>query len=188
MSQPVPAGAPRPLAALALSAGPRSGEALPVPQPVVTVGRAPSCEVVVDDDSVSDRHARLAYEAGSWTVTDLGSTNGTAVEGKRVEPNQPAPLPYGAALRLGGVQLRFTEVEAADLEAARAGYVPPEAPKTLREERSGARFPVWLLFLLAVLAAVIAIIVYTLVAGPAVQPAASAEGAPLLLALAAALP
>jgi hypothetical protein len=186
MSDPVPV---RPLAALALSAGPRTGDALPVPAPVVTVGRAPACEVVVDDDSVSDRHARLAYEGGAWSVTDLGSTNGTAVEGTRLEPNVAVPLPYGAALRLGGVQLRFTAVEEADLEAARAEYVPPAEAKTLREERSGARFPVWLLFVVAVLAVVIAIIVYTLVAPPPPIPAgAGVEGAPRLLAVLAGAP
>ena len=186
MAEPVPAGPPRALAALALSAGPRSGEALPVPQPVVTVGRAPSCEVVVDDDSVSDRHARLAYEQGGWTVTDLGSTNGTAVEGERLAPNASAPLPYGAALRLGGVHLRFTAVDAADPEAARASYVEPEAPRTLREERSGARFPVWLLFVLAVLAVAVAILVYTLVIATPAQ--ASGGWAEPLLALASSAP
>jgi hypothetical protein len=167
MSDPVPAGEARPLAALALSAGPRSGETLPVARPVVTVGRAPGCEVVVDDDSVSDRHARLAYGDGGWTVTDLGSTNGTAVEGKRLEPQLPAPLPYGAALRLGGVHLRFTAMDDADLETARAAYVPAEAPKTLREERAGPRFPVWLLFLLLVLAVALGIIAYALLVPPA---------------------
>jgi hypothetical protein len=167
MSDLAPAGAPRPLATLARAAGPRAGEALAVARPVATLGRAASCDVVVDDDSVSDRHARLAYEAGAWTLTDLGSTNGTAVEGARLEPNVPAPLPYGAALRLGGVRLRFEEAAGADPDAARAAYVEPETPRTLREERRGPRFPVWLLVELAELAAVIAIVVYILVAAPA---------------------
>jgi hypothetical protein len=189
MSQPVPAGGPTPLAALAVTAGAHSGRALSVPLPVVTVGRAPACEVVVDDDSVSDRHARLAYEAGGWSVTDLGSTNGTAVEGTRLEPNVAAPLPFGAALRLGGVRLRFEEVAEADPETARAAYVPPAAPKTLREERSGARFPVWLLLLLAVIAAVIAMLLYTqLAAPPAAAPGAAAWEAPRLPAAAVPLP
>lgn len=185
MSQPVPVGAPRPLAVLARSTGPLRGVALAVPQPVVTVGRSPACEVVLDDDSVSDRHARLAYEAGAWTVTDLGSTNGTAVEGTRIEPDRATPLPYGAALRLGGVQLELSEVADADLDAARAGWVPPAHAKTLREERAGARFPVWLLFVLAVLAAVIAIIAYTLLASAPVPAGGAAAGGTLLLALAA---
>lgn len=190
MSDPVPAGAPRPLAALARSSGPAGGGTLPVEQPVATLGRAPSCEVVVDDDSVSDRHARLAYENGAWTVTDLGSTNGTAVDGARLAPGVPAPLPYGATLRLGGVKLAFAEVEDADPEAARAAYVAPEAPRTLREERAGPRFPVWLLFLLAVLAAAIAIIVYTQVAAPPPPVGAAGPGGVpgLLLAAAAPLP
>ena len=171
MSSLAPAGRSGPLASLALMAGPRYGEELPVPTPVVTVGRAAGCDVVVDDDSVSDRHARLEYDLGGWNITDLESTNGTAVEGVRLAPGVPTPLPYGATLRLGGVQLQFREAEHADVDAARAGYVPPEAPKTLREERRGPRFPVWLVVVLLVLAAVIGMILYiNLTAVPAAPP------------------
>jgi Inner membrane component of T3SS, cytoplasmic domain len=158
MSSVVPAG--RPLASLALMAGPRYGEELPIPSPAVVVGRAAGCDVVVDDDSVSAQHARLEYDLGAWRITDLGSTNGTAVEGVRLAPDLATPLPYGASVRLGGVQLQFREQEGADVDAARAGYVPPEAPRTLREERSGARFPLWLVLLLLLIAVVIGMIVY----------------------------
>ena len=48
------------------------------------LGRHPSCDVVVDDPSVSRRHARLRYRDGGWTVCDLDSTNGTTVNGCRV--------------------------------------------------------------------------------------------------------
>jgi hypothetical protein len=161
MSSLAPSGRPGHLASLALMAGPRYGEELPVPSPVVTVGRAAGCDVVVDDDSVSAQHARLEYDLGAWRITDLQSINGTAVEGVKLAPNVPTPLPYGATVRLGGVQLQFREAEGADVETARAGYVPPEAPKTLREERSGARFPLWLVLLVLILAVVIGMIVYT---------------------------
>lgn len=161
MSSLAPSGRPGHLASLALMAGPRYGEELPVPSPVVTVGRAAGCDVVVDDDSVSARHARLEFDLGAWRITDLQSTNGTAVEGVRLAPDVPTPLPYGATVRLGGVQLQFREAEGADVEGARAGYVPPEQPRTLREERSGARFPLWLVLLVLILAAVIGMIVYT---------------------------
>jgi Inner membrane component of T3SS, cytoplasmic domain len=161
MSSLAPSGRPGPLASLALMAGPRYGEELPVPSPVVTLGRAAGCDVVIDDDSVSAQHARLEYDLGAWRITDLQSTNGTAVEGVRLAPDVPTPLPYGATVRLGGVQLQFREAEGADVETARAGYVPPEAPKTLREERRGARFPLWLVLLVLLLAVVIGIIVYS---------------------------
>lgn len=161
MSSLAPSGRPGHLASLALTAGPRNGEELPVPAPVVTVGRAAACDVVVDDDSVSGRHARLEYQQGAWRITDLRSINGTAVEGVKLAPDVPTALPYGATVRLGGVHLQFREAEGADVDAARVGYVPPAAPRTLREERSGARFPLWLVLLIILLAVVIGMIIYS---------------------------
>lgn len=189
MSSLAPSGRPGPLASLALMAGPRYGEELPVPSPVVTVGRAAGCDVVVDDDSVSAQHARLEYDLGAWRITDLQSINGTAVEGVKLAPNVPTPLPYGATIRLGGVQLQFREAEGADVEAARAGFVPPEAPRTLREERSGARFPLWLVLLILLIAVIIGIIVYSNYARTAgVALDADSPAITTLLALAAATP
>jgi pSer/pThr/pTyr-binding forkhead associated (FHA) protein len=188
MSSLAPSGRPGHLASLALMAGPRYGEELPVPSPVVTLGRAAACDVVVDDDSVSAQHARLEFDMGAWRITDLQSINGTAVEGTRLAPNVPTPLPYGATVRLGGVQLQFREAEGADVESAAKGYVPPPAARTLREERSGARFPLWLVLLVLILAAVIGMIVYTNYArstGVALHAPAAVEA---LLALVAAAP
>jgi pSer/pThr/pTyr-binding forkhead associated (FHA) protein len=155
-----------PLAALALTAGPRYGEELPIPKPIVTVGRAAASDVVIDDDSVSAAHARLEWDLGAWRITDLGSTNGTAVEGIKLAPNIPTPLPYGATVRVGGVKLQFREVAQANPERARAEYVAPEKPATLREERSGFRFPVWLALLLLVLLVVIGFLVFQSMSTP----------------------
>jgi hypothetical protein len=145
-----------PLATLGIAAGPRYGEQIPVPAPVVTVGRAAGCEVVIDDDSVSAKHARLEYDLGAWRITDQGSTNGTAIEGVKLAPDVPTPLPYGATVRFGGVKLQFREVAEADLEAARAGWAEPEKAVTLKEERRGFRFPLWLALLVVLLLALVA--------------------------------
>ena len=52
---------------------------------VVTVGRGEDCEVVLPaDETVSRRHVRLDRSDAGWTVTDLGSRNGTFVNGRRV--------------------------------------------------------------------------------------------------------
>jgi pSer/pThr/pTyr-binding forkhead associated (FHA) protein len=48
------------------------------------VGRHPACDVVVADPSVSRRHAQLTFRDGVWILQDLGSTNGTTVNGERV--------------------------------------------------------------------------------------------------------
>lgn len=158
-------GRPGALAALALTAGPRYGEQLPIAKPIVTVGRAANSDVLIDDDSVSALHARLEWDLGAWRITDLGSINGTAVEGVKLAPNIPTPLPYGSTVRVGGVRLQFREVAAADPEVARAAYVEPPRPTTLREERSGFRFPVWLAILLLVVLVVAAILVFQYAGG-----------------------
>ncbi|HSU13907.1 FHA domain-containing protein [Longimicrobium sp.] len=145
-----------PLATFGVAAGPRYGEQIPVPAPVVTVGRGAGADVVIDDDSVSVQHARLEFDLGAWRITDLDSTNGTAIEGVKLAPNVPTPLPYGAAVRFGGVKLQFREVESADLAAARAAYVPPAKEVTLKEERRGFRFPLWLALLVVILLALLA--------------------------------
>ncbi len=51
----------------------------------VVIGRAEDCNMVIDDPTVSRRHARLVTRGERWEITDLGSTNGTAVNGWRVD-------------------------------------------------------------------------------------------------------
>jgi pSer/pThr/pTyr-binding forkhead associated (FHA) protein len=145
-----------PLATFGIAAGPRYGEQIPVPAPVVTVGRAAGCEVLIDDDSVSAQHARLEYDLGGWRITDLASINGTAIEGVKLAPDVPTPLPYGATVRFGGVKLQFREMANVDVDAARAEWAEPEKAATLKEERRGFRFPLWLAVLVVILLALLA--------------------------------
>ncbi len=62
-----------------------------------TIGRAPDCDIQIDDPGISRAHARIDLAAPP-VVVDLGSTNGTWVDGRRV---QQATLHDGAALALG---------------------------------------------------------------------------------------
>jgi Protein of unknown function (DUF3662)/FHA domain len=70
-----------------------------------TLGRSRDCEIVVDDPNVSRRHAEVRPSGGSWTVHDLGSTNGIKVNGRRVE--SPQSLRPGDTLELGTSKLTF---------------------------------------------------------------------------------
>lgn len=150
MSETSQGGPPGALAVLGILKGPRYGEELAIPAPVVVVGRAARCDVVVADDSVSATHARLEFDTGAWRITDLDSANGTTVEGVRLAPQVPTPLPYGSTVRLGGVTMQFRGVRDADPAAARATFVPPPPPTTLRQERTGFRLPLWLVALVLV--------------------------------------
>ena len=72
------------------------------PGNVKTVGRAPRADFVVDAALVSRLHCRLAAGAGEIEATDLKSTNGTYVNGERVDR---ATLRDGDRLRVGAIEL-----------------------------------------------------------------------------------
>ncbi len=84
---------------LTVLAGPLSGTQLGLHTSSVLIGRAPSCTLVVDDDTASGRHARIFPHDGGWYVEDLGSTNGTWVGSSRV--SDPVPVPLGTPVRVG---------------------------------------------------------------------------------------
>ncbi|MBW3628092.1 MAG: FHA domain-containing protein [Gemmatimonadetes bacterium] len=161
------------LAIFGVQAGPRSGEEIAVRSPVLTLGQGSQNDVVLADDSVSTTHARLEYAAGAWLLTDLGSTNGTYVEGSRLPPNAPTPLPYGSQIRFGGLRLLFNQVPAADLDAARASYTPPSAAVPVAERRGGMRVPVWIFLLLVLIFAAIAFFAVGASSQPPLDPAAA---------------
>lgn len=71
----------------------------------LTLGRdpqaSPAAAVLALHDNVSRRHAEIRVDtAGDVTITDLGSLNGTYLDGRRLPPGQPTPLPGDALLRL----------------------------------------------------------------------------------------
>ena len=73
----------------------------------VLIGRSRDCDVTLDDPNVSRRHAELRREGSTWLVSDLGSTNGVKVNGRRVDDH---PLSPGDEIVLGLEHLTF-EVE-----------------------------------------------------------------------------
>ena len=80
------------------------GDSLPL-LGVNSLGRNPNNTIPVVDDSVSGDHLLLSHDGGSWRVEDLGSTNGTYINGHRVEKN--AVLAYGDIIQLGRTKLRL---------------------------------------------------------------------------------
>ncbi|HXG40418.1 MAG TPA: FHA domain-containing protein [Candidatus Limnocylindrales bacterium] len=83
---------------------PPVGSAIPL-DAVTTIGRDVNNTVVVDDPFVSAEHAALTFRGRAWYVEDLGSTNGTYVNGSLVEG--VAPLGFGDELQVGQVRLRL---------------------------------------------------------------------------------
>jgi hypothetical protein len=74
------------------------------------VGRGPSSSLVLDDRFVSEEHAKLLWNGQSWQVRDLGSRNGTFVDGRRLDPGELAPLKKGSVVAFGDEE-RWTLVD-----------------------------------------------------------------------------
>lgn len=107
-------------ARLLVVAGPDAGGVHLLRGGEVRIGRSAEADVPLDDPDVSRLHCAVAVAAdGSVTVTDLGSTNGTLLDGAPVPAGSPEALPAGALLRLGESVLRVVT------EAGRAA--PPAA-------------------------------------------------------------
>jgi hypothetical protein len=84
--------------------GGRKGETVPLNGPI-QIGRAEACQIQVDDTYVSSFHARVYSRDGAWYVEDLGSTNGTYLNQRRV--TSPAELRAGDRLRVGKTTLEL---------------------------------------------------------------------------------
>lgn len=81
--------------------GPLAGMSVPLSASTITLGRAPSNTVVLDDEFVSSHHARVYPDPNteSWAIEDLNSTNGTVVNQQRI--STPTVLPAGVPVRIG---------------------------------------------------------------------------------------
>lgn len=83
--------------------GPQSGELFQLRGRAI-VGTAPDCDVVLREPSISGRHAEFVANHGAFRVTDLGSTNGTYVNDRRINTSD---LIDNDSVRLGRVNLKF---------------------------------------------------------------------------------
>jgi hypothetical protein len=84
---------------LVMHVGPNPGKVYELSQDEVTIGRDIGNTIVINDPEVSRRHARLTAQAGGYVLEDLGSTNGTFVDGQRLMG--PHMLRSGETIMLG---------------------------------------------------------------------------------------
>ncbi|MDQ3265250.1 MAG: FHA domain-containing protein, partial [Myxococcota bacterium] len=89
---------------LLLLTGPSAGRRYELREEA-TIGRSPSCEIPLEDVKVSRRHARVFLQDGRAQVVDLGSRNGTLINGERIE--QAQPLTQGDQFQVGTTTFLF---------------------------------------------------------------------------------
>jgi DNA-binding response OmpR family regulator len=98
-------------AALLIQQPDGSIQEVPLQVEQMVLGRAPECDVVVEGRLISRQHATISRAGASYMLEDLGSHNGTTVNGRRV--NEPWTLHDGDLIELGGVgRLTFVDGDA----------------------------------------------------------------------------
>jgi len=119
-------------------------------QEVVSIGRSVENDVVVDEVHVSGFHAKIENPGGQVVIKDLGSTNGTFVNGKKIK--SPAILQGGETIQFGTqVQIKFTPL-IEDVEDRTVigtpeempDYIPQEIP-VIKKSKTKKKFPIWII-------------------------------------------
>ncbi|WP_026530065.1 FHA domain-containing protein FhaB/FipA [Haematomicrobium sanguinis] len=95
---PAPVAPTRPTT-LQVVEGPHAGTVLELASSPILIGRAQEATLVLDDDYASGRHARLFPQGSRWFVEDLGSTNGTYLDGNQL--TRALPVEVGTPIRIG---------------------------------------------------------------------------------------
>lgn len=92
---------------ISIADGPQAGVSAPLDGEPVTIGRGSDCQIKLDDDYSSTRHARIFLSDGQWWVEDLGSTNGTYLDGQRL--TRPVQAEIGGSIRIGRTTLTLAK-------------------------------------------------------------------------------
>lgn len=120
-AKPRPPGQRSPF--LMIFAGGTPGELIPLKPPRQTVGRGEGCAIRFDDEALSPSHAVLDFDSqGRLRVIDSRSSSGVLVNGVRLLPLQPKPLRSGDRLQLGGVVLKYVELDQLEEQAHRQQF------------------------------------------------------------------
>jgi len=113
---------------LEVEEGERAGERFPVEGDRVTIGRKAEHTIVFRDARVSGSHAEIALAGDHYLLRDLGSTNGTFLEGRKVEEVVLSP---GDRITVGGEALRFVDADAVEASPKRLAAAPAPARRSL---------------------------------------------------------
>jgi len=119
----------RTVATLQIITGPLTGRLFKIDRDVVIIGRNPDCDLVLEPMSISRRHASIVQRNGDYLLEDIGSTQGTYVNGQKL--TQGVILENGCTIRIGQLQMTFhlMKPKRAHRPAPKAGLVDPEPEK-----------------------------------------------------------
>jgi uncharacterized protein involved in exopolysaccharide biosynthesis len=99
-------------ASLLVVSGPTAGKVFNLLGPETIIGRSPSAGVRIQEGAVSIQHAKVLRAEGRHVLVDLGSTNGTFLNGRRLEAHQPVPIAPGDSIQIAETVLAYVSVGA----------------------------------------------------------------------------
>ncbi len=111
---------------LVMRAGPTPGKAFPVSGKSFTIGREPGNGIVINDPEISRKHSRMWLQGSTYSIEDLGSTNGTFVNGVRL--SAPHSLRPGEVVALGEQISLVFEAVVSDPNATVMHAAKPNVP------------------------------------------------------------
>jgi pSer/pThr/pTyr-binding forkhead associated (FHA) protein len=109
---------------LTLLIGRKAMQVYDLEQETIFIGREDDVDIVIDNPSVSRKHAQIRKEADGWVIEDLGSSNGTFMHGQRI--TEPHPLKSGDEIGLGKFSVVFGKAvgDAVDQASAKPAAKP----------------------------------------------------------------
>lgn len=113
---------------LVMHSGPTPGKSFALEGDVLTIGREASNQIAINDAEISRKHSQLVLQGGKYVLTDLGSTNGTFVNGQRLTGQHV--LQPGEVISLGEqISLLFETITIVDPNATMLSSKPVMAPR-----------------------------------------------------------
>ena len=167
--EPTMMGQGRPAATLVVRQGAQAGMSFPITGNQAIIGREEGSDIVLQDPESSRRHSRVSWQGGRYVVEDLGSTNGTFVNG--VQITAPQVLNSGDSIGIGQTAMVFQSLVAQSTEVL-PGPPPPQAqtyaPPVEPEDSDSPQMTQYLLYgcgclLLLAICMLLAVVVWALV-------------------------
>ncbi|MBI1880194.1 MAG: FHA domain-containing protein [Chloroflexi bacterium] len=124
-NEPTMMGQGRPTATLVVRQGTQAGMSFVISGNQVVLGREEGLDIVLQDPESSRRHARVSWQGGRYVIEDMGSTNGTFVNGMQI--TTPLPLNPGDSIGIGQTALVF-QLSGAEIGPSSYQPTPQQAP------------------------------------------------------------
>ncbi len=107
-------------------------------QEITVVGRGHDCDISILDERISRQHTEIYFDGEAYLVSDLGSFNGTYLNGEMLADTRP--LEHGDHLQIGPIKLRFEWIEAPEVEPRSTLVVPEASLQAYLISHDGSRF------------------------------------------------